>query len=221
MGKHLTPHVKKLSPKDSPATNKTKTATIGTRLSGSGNSTVAATGAGVTTSSGNLDGAITANTNAKIDSKTATSTLKTKNQAAVDKANAAGIILEQQFPGDPDTWVTYGYEYTLEESADTVVPGMVENPSVSQGDVLGTADVHHDPLEGADDYQVWVTKGLVGDIGSYIDVTNYEESTSKSSTTVTLPPDYLGVPLNWIIVARNSAGSGPDSTPFGGGRKIN
>jgi hypothetical protein len=114
-----------------------------------------------------------------------------------------------------------GFETTVEIVSDPVVPGMVENPSVSQGDVLGTADVHHDPFVDADDYQIWVTKGVVSDRSSYIDVTNYDESTSKSSTTVTLPSDYLGVALNWIIVARNSAGSGPDSTPFGGGRKIN
>ena len=218
---HKEPHIKKLNPKDPAATNKTKTATIGGRLTLSGNAVIAATGSGVSGGSTTLDGSITTNANAKIDSITATKNLGTSNKGAVKLANDAAVIVEQQLPNNPDAWIALGYEVTMELVPDTVLPGMAENCSVSQGDADGTADVHHDPVEGADDYQVWVTNGAPGIRAGYIDVTNYEDSTGKSSSTVTLSAAYLGVPLNWIIVARNSKGSGNDSVPFGGGKKIN
>jgi len=220
MGKHKVPHIKKLSTKTPAATLKEKTHTIGAALSLSGNIVIAPTGAGVTTGSTTLDGAINSNNAKKIAAKGGTTTLKNSVKAAVDLANAAGIIVEQQLPGDTDAWTALGYEFTMEDVPDTVKPGAALHGSATQGDVLGTSDVHHDPVDGADDYRVYVTKGAVGVRAGYIDVTNYEESTSASSSTVTLPADYLDVPLNFIIVAHNTAGDGPDSTPFGGGRKI-
>ncbi len=220
MGYHKVQHIKKLKVSDNATANKAKTHTIGANLSLSANTTVAAQGAIVTGGSNALDVAITADTDAKLASKTATNTKNSKNKLSVEKANAAGIILEQQFPNNPDLYVATGYDVTEEIVPDTVVPGIVLHGSATQGDELGTADVHHDPEANADDYRIYVTKGPVGDRAQYIDVTNTDESTSKSSTTVTLPTDYLNVPLNFIIVAHNTAGDGPDSTPFGGGRRI-
>jgi hypothetical protein len=218
---HKTQVIKKLNPALPPASIKDQTFTIGEKLSLSGNTTVAATGAGVSTGSTNVGNAVNGNNSAKIAAKSSTTTLKNTKKSACDVANAAGVVLMQQFPNDPDLWITYGFEVTEEMVADIVKPGQAIHCSASQGDDLGTADIHHDPVPDADDYQVWVTNGVVGVRSGYIDVTNYEESTSKSSTTVTLPAGYIGVPLNFIIVARNSAGSGIDSVPFGGGRKIN
>ena len=220
MSKHLEPKIKQLQAHDGAVANKAKTELIGTRLSASGNVTVAAQGPIVSGGSSALQGSIVGNTSAHMDAKTATGTMKTKNSDAVKLANAGGVVLMQQFPNQPDVWRTYGYETTMEEVPDTVKPGIVENCSVSQGDFLGTGDVHHDPTPTADTYTVLVTNGPADDYAKYIDVTNTDESTAKSSTTVTLPSTHINVPLFFIVIAHNSDGDGPPSVPFGGGRRI-
>ncbi len=217
---HKAQLIKKLSPKDAPADIETKTELIGTKLAGSPNPAIVATAVGVSGASTQVHGAIAQATSTKNAAKSATSNLHSKTNTACEKANAAGIIVMQQMPNDPDGWVVLGFDVTDADVAATVVPGAVLHGSVSQGDTLGTADIHHDPLATADDYRVYATIGAPGDRTKYIDVTNTSESTSKSNTTVTLPADYLNVPLNFILVAHNTAGDGPDSVPFGGGRKI-
>lgn len=212
--------IKKINPKDNPHTNELKLEEIGIALSASSIPGIAATGAGVSSGSTDIHNKILLNTTAKTASKSATESMNSANKDACKVTNAAAVIVMQLMPGDPAGWRAIGFETTLEMVSDTVIPGQVIHCSVSQGDTLGTADIHHDPLANADDYRVYASKGLVTDRTTYIDVTNYEESTSKSSTTITLPSDYLNVPLNFIIVAHNTAGDGPDSTPFGGGRRI-
>jgi hypothetical protein len=129
--------------------------------------------------------------------------------------------MEIEFPDQPTVWESYGCEVTEETTHDAVKCPAATDCSVSQGEALGTADVHHDPIPGSDHNKVLVTNKAATDRASYIDVSNPDESASKSNHTINLGPDYIGVPLFWIVIGSNTAGDGFDSTPFGGGRKIN
>jgi len=202
-------------------TNKESIKTISVNCEGSTNVTLAAAGTVTSGKADTLGNAITDNTNKKSASTTATKTEKTANGNAVDSFNILATAAELAFPNDPTMWESLGFTLTEADSHDAVKCAAATDCSVSQGEALGTADVHHDPIVGSDHNKVLVTKGAAGDRSLYIDVTNPDESASKSNHTINLTPDYLGVPLFWIVIGSNSAGDGFDSTPFGGGKKIN
>jgi hypothetical protein len=213
--------IKRKSKNTNHLTNKQSIKTIADNAAGSTNTAVAASG---TTSSGKavtLGNAITDANNKRIAAKTATSTELTANGNAVDGYNDMVTVIEQQFPDQPTVWKSFGCEVTDANTQDATKCSAATNCSVSQGEALGTADVHHDPIPGSDHNKVLVTNGAATDRASYIDVSNPDESASKSNHTINLAAAYLGVPLFWIVIGSNTAGDGFDSTPFGGGRKIN
>ncbi len=213
--------IKKSNKKAKPATNKAKFFTVGTNAAASANVKVAAAGAIVVTGSNDMGTAITARTNANVVLHSAVLAENAKNKTGCEKFDSLVVVMMQEYPNAPDTWEGYGMDVTTGEIHDATTPGEVLHGSMSQGDFQGTADIHHDPLEAADDYLVFVTKGnpTLPDC-IYIDVTNNDESTAKSNTTVRIPNDYLNVPLFFKLQAHNAAGLGPKSPPFGG-RPIN
>jgi|SRR5665213_1960198 len=201
--------------------NKESIKTIADNCALNANPAVSAAG---TTTSGKavaLGTAITDTNNKRVAAKTATTTENTANGKAVDGFNDMATVVEQQNPNNPAAWQALGFDVTDADTHDSTKCPAAEHCSVTQGEALGTADVHHDPIPGSDHNKVLVTKGAAIDRESYIDVSNPDESASKSNHTVNLPADYLGVPLFWIIVGSNTAGDGFDSVAFGGGRKIN
>jgi hypothetical protein len=216
-----TQKIKRKSKDANHLTNKESIKTIADNCAGSTSTTLAAAGTLTSGKAVDLGDAITDNTNKKSASTTATKTEKTANGVAVDNFNLMATAAELAFPNNPTMWESLGFDVTEATTTDAVKCPAATDCSVSQGEASGTADVHHDPIPGSDHNQVLVTNGLATDRASYIDVTNPDESASKSNHTVNLGPAYLGVPLFWIIVGSNVAGDGFDSTPFGGGKKIN
>jgi len=213
--------IKRKSKKTNHLTNKESIKTIADNAVLSTNTVISAAGGTASGKAVTLGNAITDANNKRSASVSATGAETDADDAAVDAYNDMATIIEQQLPDNPNAWKAFGCEVTDAATTDASKCPAGENCSVSQGDALGTADVHHDPIPGATTNKVLVTKGAATDRTSYIDVTNTDASSSKSNTTITLPSDYIGVPLNWIVIGHNTAGDGFDSTPFGGGRKIN
>ena len=220
MSYHKGEIIKKLKPNASAGDIEEKTTLIGAGLSGSANIVISPQGVIVTTASGAIHTATNADAVIKNASKTSTTNVHTKVKAACDKANAAGIIVMQQMPNDPEGWRAIGFETTEGLVADTVQATQPLHCSATQADELGWVDLHNDPVENADGYRDYVTKGPVADRDQYIDVTDHEGSTSSSTRKAHLPADYLNVPLNFITIPFNVLGEGIESVPYGGGRRI-
>src|ERR1035438_8704236 len=110
MGYHKEQHIKQASTRDGAEANKSKAETIGGKLSLSGIPEVIAQGGIVTGSSVTLQGKITANNTAKLDSKNATSAKGTANSNTVKALNASSVVVEQNMPGDVDGWKELGYD---------------------------------------------------------------------------------------------------------------
>jgi len=215
---HRPAKIKRLNNSTNPGTVKSKTATVGANTSGSTNAQIAAKGALATTAAGNLDTAITDKTNKHNADMAATGVMHRKSDLSVTAFNNLAAIVEVEDPNNPDAWVAEGFEVTETDITDLPLPGPVINGSVSNGDFLGTADVHHDPVPNADNYTHRVTKADASDDSKYIDVTDPKTQYTKSSATINVPADYLNVPLFWKSTAHNSKGAGPESAPYGGGR---
>jgi hypothetical protein len=214
-------HIKKMNPRNKPNVNEEKADLIAAGLAGSGDTRQIAQGLVVAGASTDCHSAVTDRNTKRTAAKNATKNVVNKNKAICDSVNAAGVIVEQEHPNDPDYWRGEGFDVTMEEVPETTEAGQPTNGSVTQGDHLGDADVHWDQADNVDNCRVLCSKGPVADRSQYIDVTNHDDSTSKSSMTVTLPADYCNVPVNFIVVPSNSLGDGVESVPFGGGRRIN
>lgn len=218
---HRPPKIKRKSKDTNHLANKESIKTIADNATGDTNLTVSAAGTVTSGKAVTLGTKITVTNNARIAAKSATSGEKTANSNAVDSYNGLVTVIEMEYPDNPDKWLELGCEVTDADTHDAVKYPPAEHCSVTQGEALGTADVHHDPIPGSDHNKVLVTNGSATDRSKYIDVTNPDESASKSNHTVNLTAEYIGVPLFWIVVGSNTAGDGYDSVAFGGGRKIN
>ncbi|MEI6316861.1 MAG: hypothetical protein WCO65_04030 [bacterium] len=215
MSKQLKQHIKKMSAKDNPETNKTQSKKVGQNLADSTNTDVVAQSAIVVSASDNLDKAIVADSKAHDLAVAATAKKKAENKNTADLYNAAAVIVEQKFPDQPTLWKTYGYEVTSEVAEDAKEPPQVMHGSISQGDHQGTVDIHFDSITGAE-YTVEITKADPSEADKYINVTMPDSIFTKSSITIVLPVDYRDVNLWAKVTAHNTAGAGPASAPFGG-----
>lgn len=210
--------IKRLNSQDSPADVESLTETVGANTSTSTNAQIAAKGALTTTASGKLHDARKDMTNKRNAAVASTGVTNSKNEDAVKAYNVLASTVEIENPNDPDAWTEQGFPTTQSVVVELPVPAQVINGSVSNSDFLGTADVHHDPVANTKDYTHRVTKGDPSDDKTYIAVTSPKTQYSKSSCIVDLPADYLNVPLFWKTTAHNTAGAGPESAPYGGGR---
>jgi len=215
---HRAAKIKRLNVSDKPTDVKSKTETVGANTSGSSDPAIAAKGVLASAASGNLANAITDKTNKHNADIAATGTMHAKNKLGVEAYNNLASIVEVEDPNNPDAWTAEGFEVTETEVGHLPVPNQVVNGSVTNGDFLTTADVHHDPAANADNYTHRVTNGDPNDDSKYINIVSPETQYSKSSCTVKLPSDYLNVPLFWKTTAHNTAGASPESAPYGGGR---
>lgn len=215
---HRPAKIKRINTNENPADVKAKTATAGAATSSSTNVLIAAKGALATSASGTLQTAIDDKATKHNADMAATGVMHTKNELAVKAYNALATTVELEDPNNPDGWIAEGFQITETDITALPLPAQVVNGSVSNGDFLGTADVHHDPAANADNYTHRVTKGDPTDDSKYIAVTSPEPQYTKSSATVIVPADYVNMPLFWKTTAHNSKGAGPESTPYGGGR---
>lgn len=210
--------IKRKNDQDKPGDVQSITETVGANTSTSTITAVAAKGALATTAAGTLRTSITDNTNKHNAAVAATGVMHSKNGLAAEAYNNLAAVVEIEIPNDPDAWKAFGFELTKSEATAVPLPGPVVNGGVSNGDFLGTADIHHDPVAGAKNYTHRVTKGDPTKDELYIAVTSPTVQYTKSSATVDVPADYLNVPLFWKTTAHNTAGAGPESAPYGGCR---
>ena len=210
--------IKRMNDQDSPADVQSLTETVGANTSTSTNVIIAAKGALATTAGGVLRAAITDDKNKHNAAIAAIGVKHAKNGLSVTAYNNLAATVEVENPNDPDNWTALGFPTTQEDVVDLPVPGQVTNGSVTNGDFLGTADIHHEPVPTAKNYTHRVTKGDPSVDSGYIDVTSPKTQYTKSSAVINLPPEYLNVPLFWKSTAHNTAGAGPESLPYGGGR---
>ncbi len=210
--------IKRLNDQDSPDEVQSLTETVGANTSGSTNAIIAAKGALATTAAGNLDTAITDNTNKRNAAVASTGVMHRNTELTATAYNNLAGVMEIENPNDPDNWRAKGFKLTQTDVTDLPLPGQVTNGSVTNGDFLGTADLHHEPVPTAKNYTHRVTKGNPSDDAGYIAVTSPKTQYTKSNATIDVPADYLNVPLFWKSTAYNTAGAGPESAPYGGGR---
>ena len=210
--------IKRLNNQDKPADVQSVTETVGANTSGSTNPSIAAKGALATAASGVLRTAIGDGVNKKNAAISATGVTHTKSELTVTAFNNLAATEEIENPNNPDDWKARGFPLTDGVVVDLLLPAQVVNGGVTNGDFLGTADVHHDPVTGAANYTHRVTKGDPTDDTKYIQITSPKTQYTKKTSTVDLTTDYLNVPLFWKSTAHNTAGAGPESAPYGGGR---
>ncbi len=215
---HRAAKIKRINSHNTPVEVKEKSETVGANTSGSANVQIAAKGTLTTTASDALRDAIVDKKNKHNADMAATGVVHAKEDDAISAYNVLASTVEIEDPNNPDAWIAEGFEITETNVTALPLPGQVINGSITNGDFLGTADVHHDPVANADDYTHRVTKADPSDDLKYINVTNPKTQYTKSSATVNLPADYLNVPLFWKSTAHNTAGAGPESLPYGGGR---
>jgi hypothetical protein len=215
---HRKAKIKRLNAQDKPESVRAKTKTVGANTSGSSDPAIAAKGALATSASGVIETTTTENTNNHNAALASTIKLKAKTKDGADAYNNLATIVELNDPNNPDNWILEGFEVTETEVGPLPLPGQPVHCSESNSDFLGDADLHHDPVPNADNYTHRVTKGDPTDDSTYIDLVNPEVMYSKSSCTVTLPKEYLNVPVFFKTTAHNNTGGGPPSAPYGGGR---
>ena len=210
--------IKRLNDQDPPADVQSLTETVGANTSGSTNPSIAAKGALATTAAGNLRTAINDGINKRNASVEATGVTHRKNELSATAYNNLAATVEIEDPNNPDGWRGKGFVLTQTDVPDVPLPAQVTNGSVTNSDFLGQADLHHDPVPTAKNYTHRVTKADPTDDTKYIQVTSPKTQYTKSSATIDVPADYLNVPLFWKSTAHNTAGAGPESAPYGGGR---
>jgi len=210
--------IKRLNDQDSPDDVQSLTKTVGANTSGSTNAIIAAKGALASTAAENLDTAIEDNTNKRNAAVASTGVMHRNTELTATAYNNLAGVMEIENPNDPDNWRAKGFILTQTDVTELPVPGQVTNGSVTNGDFSGTADLHHEPVPTAKNYTHRVTKDNPTDDSKYIAVTSPKVQYTKSSATIDVPSDYLNVPLFWKTTAHNTAGAGPESAPYGGGR---
>lgn len=210
--------IRRLNAQDSPASVESATETVGANTSGSLNANIAAKGALTTIASDKLHDAIKDGINKRNASVSATGVTHTRNEDAVAAYNVLAATVEIENPNAPDQWVADGFDVTKGVVVELPLPGKVENGSVVNGDFLGTASIHHDPVANTKNYTHRVTKGDPSVDAGYIAITSPKTQYTKASAEVDVPSDYQNVPLFWKSTAHNTAGAGPESAPYGGGR---
>ena len=210
--------IKRLNSQDSPADVENITETVGDNTSGNPNPAISAKGVAAANAAAKLHDSRKDSTNKRNAAVAATGTMHDRNDDAVTAYNNLAATVELEDPNNPDAWTEQGFPTTKSVVVDLPLPGQVMNCSVSNSDFLGQADIHHDPVTGAKDYTHRVTKGDPKDDATYIAITSPKSQYSKSSSIVDVPADYLNVPLFWKTTAHNTAGAGPESASYGGGR---
>jgi len=218
MAQHKKAKIKRLKPTGVPKTIEFKAKLAGENAAASANPEVSAKGTTANNKAEDLQNAILDKRDKQNAAKAATKTVLKETRLAAKAYNNLATICEMELPDDVNEWIRMGFDITQTVVLDAKKPGKVLHGSVSQGDFSATADIHHDPVEGARDYSIRVTKGSPADDATYIMITKPRALFTKSNATVKLPDDYLNVPLWWKVTAHNSAGAGPESDPFGGRR---
>ena len=218
MAIHKKAKIKRMKPTGVPKTVEEKTKIVGENAGGSSNPLVSAKGTAANDKADELKDAISDNKNKHNAAVLATKTMLKETKLTAKAYNNLATICEIELPDNVETWIEMGFEVTKTIISEVGKPGKVLHGAVTQGDFSATADIHHDPVAGARDYSIRVTKGDLGDDASYIMITKPRALFTKSNATVKLPDDYLNVPLWWKVTAHNTAGSGPESDPFGGRR---
>ena len=218
MGQKRTAKIKRLNAQDAPDVVQKLADTVGENTMGDANLQIAAKGNIAFKSAENLRQTIKDDINGRNASISLNGIMHKSNEDTAKDYNVLAATMEIEDPNNPDNWKAKGFPITETEVVDLPAPGIVENGSVTNGDVLGTADIHHDPTPTAKDYTHRVTKGDPADDSTYIDVVDPKSQYSKSSNTINVPAAYWNVPLFWKTTAHNNTGPGIESKPYGGGR---
>ena len=203
--------IKRANKSKNPEANKNKFTTIAEKLSGSGNTKIAAEGLLVKAANQTLDDSIVAKAKADDAAAAATVTMHTENDNVVDAVNDAATVVEKELPGDVAAWIDLGFDVTSGEAHDATLPEPAKNGKVVQFMIPGKGKLTFDALPNIKVYRLYETSGDPSVMANFTPAN--PDIIDKAETIVT--PKKLGVKTWWIVIGHNSAGDGAPSQPFG------
>jgi len=171
---------------------------------------IAAQGAALLTQATVLEKKLTERDNAHALAVSLTKAVKNEAKTGSEVYSTSTGLLETKFPNDDVKWKTFSVELTLPGSP-AVLPGIVKGGSVVQSPFQGKGVMHFNHLPKIKFYKIMETTGDPADLSTYYPA---NPSTFDSSLGGEIIPKKLGVATFWIVIAHNTAGDGPPSSPF-------